>query len=146
MQNGICEIFDLELVGVGILAERPMKLPVLGGKAFDLARLMKPGQKDFAMDAAVLAIDAEPFLKIASNRYGQLEMRQSTAGQVGSNKPAKGPEFLEAARPDGGEFPCQKARGVHQVAAVGQHEVPTLIGLRIARGAPRLCARANDRL
>src|SRR6266513_287994 len=64
LQSGICEIFELQLVRVSILAERPMKLPVLGGKAFDLARLMKPGQKDFAVDAAVLAIDAEPFLKI----------------------------------------------------------------------------------
>src|SRR5207245_2983968 len=127
MQNCVGEVLDLQFVSVSIFAEWPMKLPVLNRKTFDVARFVKPGQKDFALNATVFAVDSEAFFEIASHWDRQFNMRQRAVGQVCFHKPAKGAEFLNGPDPDCGDFTGKETSRVHQVAAVGQHEIPALV-------------------
>jgi len=98
MKDLVGEAFDLKLVRVSILSERPMKLACFGRKTLDCAGFVEPGQKCFSLNAALLAMDPETLLELAMDWYGQLQMRQRAARQVCFDEPATCPEPLSVSR------------------------------------------------
>src|SRR6185503_4030794 len=91
-------------------------------------------------------IDSKSFFEIPAHGDRQLKVRQRAICQVRLHEPAKSPQPLEASRTDGRDFACQKARGIHQMTAMGQHKVPAFISFWVAGGTLRLRARSNNSL
>src|SRR5438046_8731572 len=111
VENRGGEALDLALVGVGILAQWPVKLVVLRRETFHVAGLVEPGQEHFAFGAAVFAIDAKAFLEIAARGDDQLQVAGCAVAELDVDQPAVSPEFLAQPRADAGNLPPKQAGG-----------------------------------
>src|SRR5206468_2520355 len=110
------ETLDLPPVGMRVLAQRPAKMPVAHREAFDQGRLVKPGKKDLAPDAAVLAVGVKAFLEVAADGDGQIEMAQAAVGIVHADEPAVGAKPLQQAGVHGTNLAAQETGAIDQVA------------------------------
>jgi len=120
-REGWCrQTFDLQFVSVGVLAQRTAIAAVLVGKTFDLTGFVKPRQKNFALNAAMLAKNLEALLHVAANGNDQVQMAQRTVGKFCFDKPAMSAKVLPQTRPHRRNFPAEKPGGVHQMAAVAR--------------------------
>src|SRR5262245_36818404 len=110
----VSEAFQLQLVSVGILPDRPAVLPVLAGKALHHAGLVIPRQIDGAAHAALLSLDLKALLKIAAHRDRQVEMAEGALSKRHLDIPAIGAEALPQTRADAYHFAAQEPGGVHK--------------------------------
>src|SRR5262245_53215007 len=73
-------------------------------------------------------------------------MAECAIGEARLDEPAMGAELLGEARLDLRDLAAEIARGVDEMAAMGEHIVAPEIRLGIARGLLRLLARDGERL
>ena len=138
MQNRVGKSLKLQFVGVGIFAQRPPIHAIFDRKTLDDARLVEPGQIDLARHAAVFAIDAKSFLKVAANGDREVDVAETPVRELGADEPAVRVAAFQQAGLQGHDGPRQQACRVDQVSRMREDEVPTPVRLGIACqvGAP----------
>src|SRR5205085_2461269 len=104
VEDGIGETFDLELVAVGVLAQRPMVLAIGYGEALHFAGLVEPGDKHLAVDRALLAVDGEAFRPVAAHGHGQIQVADTAVGKLHRHEPAVSAELLYQPSLDTGDL------------------------------------------
>src|SRR5580698_8329803 len=93
--------------------------------------LMEPGQINGASGAAVFSVHSESFLEVSFERNCQIEMPQTSVGKRRFNEPAMRSGSFNTTSSNIRDFSSEKTRGIHQVAAMCQHEIAALIGFWI---------------
>src|SRR5260370_18268593 len=73
VEDRIRKTFQLSLVAVGVLTQRPVELPILHREALHLARLVVPGEINLADHTAVFTENLEAFLEIPAHGNRQVE-------------------------------------------------------------------------
>src|SRR5687767_14003048 len=104
VNNRIRKAFDLQLVSVGIFAERTMKLAVLFRETLDHAALVIPRQKNLALHAAMFAINLKTLLEITAHWNREIEMAECAARIFHFDKPGEGCALLREPSPDTDDF------------------------------------------
>src|SRR5262249_28931434 len=87
VENRIGEAFELELVVMGIFAQRPVVSAVFFREASHHAALVEPWQVTPPLHAALLAVNLESFLEITTDRDREIEMSKRSAGELDLDKP-----------------------------------------------------------
>jgi hypothetical protein len=66
--------FNLFLVGVSVLAKRPMELAILDGKTFHVSGFMEPRQIELAGDTSILAVYLKGLHEVSFENDREIQM------------------------------------------------------------------------
>ncbi|HEY5704928.1 MAG TPA: hypothetical protein VIS96_05075 [Terrimicrobiaceae bacterium] len=117
-----------------------MTLAVAHRKTFDLACFEIPWVCALSDDAAVLAVDLEPFVPFHAHGESEIEVAVRAICELHRDEPTTSAKLLLVFRPDGEDLAAKKTRGIHQMAAMPKEVVREFIRFGVSGRTRRLRA------